>query len=285
VANAQRKQLSPMGIPVKTIAGLLSVAAVSSILGPAAHAADMPLRALPPPPPVFSWTGFYVGGNVDYNWQSSSATWAAAGALPGAAGLVNGQSFSTGASSMSGGFHGGFNWQFASAWVAGIEGDYSFTKAGGGNPQPWINAAGVVGAAGPTQALTGMTSTLDNLATVRGRLGFLVLPTVMLYGTGGGAWGKISEFGNAQSNIPGSLYLANSTFSSTASGWVAGGGLEWMFWHNWTVRWEYLHYDLSAAQNVSVVGTAAGGAASTVSTFGWSGMKVDEVRAGLSYKF
>jgi outer membrane immunogenic protein len=181
---------------------------------------------------------------------------------------------------VSGGFHGGFNWQFASAWVAGVEGDLSLTKAGGGNPQPWIlPATGLP--VGPTFN-TGMTSTLDNLASVRGRFGYLVLPTVLLYATGGGAWGKIQYAANAQNAVAGG-YFANSSFSNTASGWVAGGGLEWMFWHNWTVRWEYLHYDLSAGQNVTVAGSP--GFAAFPSGFSWSGMKVDEVRAGLSYKF
>jgi outer membrane immunogenic protein len=269
-----------MGTPVKTVAGLLSIAAVSSALGTAAYAADMPLRALPPPPPVFSWTGFYVGGNVDYNWQSSSATWAPTPGAFGGFGAINSQSFSTSASAMSGGFHGGFNWQFASAWVAGVEGDISLTKAGGGNPQLWtLTATGLPAAA---TATTGMTSTLKDLASVRGRFGYLVLPTVLLYGTGGAAWGKISDSANAQNGVVGG-YSAAASLSNTASGWVAGGGLEWMFWHNWTVRWEYLHYDLSGAQNASVAGSPP--FAANISSYSWSGMKVDEVRAGLSYKF
>ena len=37
-----------------------------------ALAADLPVKAPryapPPPAPVFSWTGFYIGGNVGYSW-------------------------------------------------------------------------------------------------------------------------------------------------------------------------------------------------------------------------
>ena len=53
---------------MKTLKLILSVAAVvSAVLGiGAASAADLPMKALPytPPPPPFSWTGFYIGGHA-----------------------------------------------------------------------------------------------------------------------------------------------------------------------------------------------------------------------------
>ncbi len=266
-----------MGVTVKIIIRLLSVAVLSTGLNSVVRAADMPIRALPPPVPVFSWTGFYLGAHVGYDWQDSSAAW---NPLPSPAAFgVNAQTGSTNGSSMLGGIHGGFNYEFWGAWVAGVEGDFSWTKAGTNSTQAWVTPAGVLVGGG---AATAMNTTLNDLSSVRGRLGYALWPSVLLYGTGGAAWGRITYSGNAFN--PANGYLSSSAFTNTASGWVAGGGIEWMFWHNWTVRWEYLHYDLSASQAVTAAGRPAGFAAFP-SGFSWSGMTVDEVRAGLTYKF
>lgn len=34
-----------------------------------ARAADLPAPAIAPTPPVYDWTGFYIGGNVGYGWN------------------------------------------------------------------------------------------------------------------------------------------------------------------------------------------------------------------------
>ena len=50
---------------------LLSTAAVVAMSG-AALAADLPTTKGPPlytpPPPIFTWTGAYIGGQVGYEW-------------------------------------------------------------------------------------------------------------------------------------------------------------------------------------------------------------------------
>src|SRR5947208_463020 len=45
-----------------TLAALALGAPVSAV------AADLPVKARPIPVVVYNWTGFYVGGNVDYRW-------------------------------------------------------------------------------------------------------------------------------------------------------------------------------------------------------------------------
>jgi outer membrane immunogenic protein len=64
----------------------------------------------------------------------------------------------------------------------------------------------------------------------------------LLYVKGGGAWVGSNNitFSNLTTNT-------NSTFSNgrTNTGWLAGGGLEWAFAHNWTVRFEYNYIGLS----------------------------------------
>jgi hypothetical protein len=52
---------------------LLAGLALGLIISRGALAADMPLKAqpLPPPPPAYSWTGLYVGGDVGGLWTHS----------------------------------------------------------------------------------------------------------------------------------------------------------------------------------------------------------------------
>ena len=125
----------------------------------------MPIRALPPPVPFFSWTGFYLGAHVGYDWQDSSA---AGNPLPSPAAFgVAAQTGSTNGSSMLGGIHGGFNYEFWGAWVAGVEGDFSWTKAGTNSTLAWVTPAGLPVGGG---AATAMNTTLNDLSSVRGRL-------------------------------------------------------------------------------------------------------------------
>jgi opacity protein-like surface antigen len=55
---------------------LAGIALFALNAGGSAFAADMPVKARPlPPPPVYNWTGFYVGGNIGYSWGRSSNDW------------------------------------------------------------------------------------------------------------------------------------------------------------------------------------------------------------------
>ena len=82
-----------------------------------ANAADVaPRRAAPayvaPAPPVYNWTGFYLGGHVGYGWVNAS---------------VENSSASASGDSAFGGFQLGYNWQaIGSPWVWGLEADASF---------------------------------------------------------------------------------------------------------------------------------------------------------------
>jgi outer membrane immunogenic protein len=110
-----------------------SVVALATIGGSAAMAADMPLKA-PPPPPVFSWTGCYVGIEGGYAWGRSRHR------APNFGGPLAGQIFVGGAeitdtfdvSGGTAGFEYGCNQQFGNYWVFGIEGDWSWSSKKGG---------------------------------------------------------------------------------------------------------------------------------------------------------
>lgn len=101
----------------------------------------------------------------------------------------------------------------------------------------------------------------DFLGSVRGRLGVLITPTALLYGTGGLGIGHLSLNGLGGN--------AGINFDDTHVGWVAGGGLEWMVAENWTAKVEYLHYGFTVKDG----------------SFGSANYDVDAVRVGLNYRF
>jgi outer membrane immunogenic protein len=106
---------------------IASVAAVIALTGPV-YAADLPLKApamAPVEPIAPSWTGFYIGGHGGLGWKSLDGTFSDPnGVISGPINVSSGSH--TGA---VGGFHAGYNWQFAAAWVAGIEGDISLQSS------------------------------------------------------------------------------------------------------------------------------------------------------------
>jgi outer membrane immunogenic protein len=256
------------------LAGIIALFAFASVN--AARAADMPVRApAPMPPPAYSWTGFYIGGDVGGAWTRNTGTY---DPLPSPAVFNNNIiSGGHGGSSMTGGLHAGYNYQFAPIWVAGIEGDWSWAHASGSFHQPatfFTTGAAIPG------SLVGMSSTLDWIASLRGRLGYLVTPNLLAYATGGVAWGQFdyAASNNQGAGAPG--YVLSTAPSSTQVGYVVGGGLEWAMTNNWLVRAEYLFYNFSGGPNVVV--PLAG---NLPSGFSWSSTNVSVARAGLSYKF
>ncbi len=250
----------------------LALIAVVALIGTRALAADMAVKAPPAPVPASapsSWTGFYIGGDVGGAWTSNTGTWTS---LPSPAAFgINIITGSNGGASVTGGFHAGYNYQFAPTWVAGLEGDWSWAAAKGSLSQPWTPPC--------AGCFTNMSSNLDWISSLRGRFGYLVTPTVMAYATGGVAWGK---FAYAANNSNGATYVTNAAFSSTQTGFAVGGGLEWAMTKNWLVRAEYLYYRFNGGPNVVANSTAF---PAFPSGYSWSSTNVSVARAGVSYKF
>ena len=190
-----------------------------------AGAADILSNPLfnPQPTLVQNWSGVYLGGHVGYAWDHRDASiFSPAGAL-----LATG---STSADSMTGGGQLGFNYALTRQWIVGVEADIS-----GAN----LHSTSV-GASGFGQR----DSKIDVFGTVRGRLGY-AWDSLLLYGTGGFAWAdeeivRTQQIGTVNGATPGTVEKA----SAIGTGWAAGGGLEWMFMPNWSLRAEYLHLDI-----------------------------------------
>ena len=152
------------------------------------------------------------------------------------------------------------------------------------------NFTGVSSSAGTTYTTVGKASSnLQYLGTVRGRVGYLVMPTLLAYGTAGFAYGGVSSTvwlatGGSGGTFGGSGGGGSLSYANTQSGWTAGGGVEWMFLPNWSAKAEYLYYSLSngyASTGIIDTNTGAWGYGVGASR-SYNG---NIVRAGVNYHF
>jgi outer membrane immunogenic protein len=282
---------------------LIASAGAAAISG-AALAADVetivPPRVYLPPPVPLLWTGFYLGVNAGGTWSSNNAVDTVA--FPGPCSCLTVPTISaTGAAlanfsvsrndngAFIGGGQIGYNYQFSPSWVAGIEADIQVVAASTSNTQ--FNSA-LANPNFPTIPIFETADALgrvDYLGTARGRIGFLINRTLLIYGTGGLAYGGV----HARTDITQTIGVAPPAFSSgslnnTHAGWTAGGGAEWMFLPKWSVKAEYLYYDLgSVSYTLSPLFTGNAAAPVLISAFPHSTTRFNGniVRAGLNYHF
>ena len=195
------------------------LATVSSLaLAGVASAADLPRKApamTPAAVVAWNWTGFYIGINGGGVWHRAELDgFDAVGGTTAASQTLAGGTF---------GGQIGYNWQSRN-FVYGLEAD--------GN---WVDADGTTLTTNSYGGSFPYHSNLKWLATVRGRIGFLVSPPTLVYLTGGYAVGGVD---NDTTDLGG--FVKNST----KSGWTAGGGFERMLTPRWTVKAEALYVDL-----------------------------------------
>ena len=181
-----------------------------------AFAADMPVKA-----PVCAvgptWTGFYVGLQAGYGWETDP-TYTFGGA----------SSVGFGTKGFVGGATVGYNWQ-TGPLVLGVEGDLSFADVKGS-----AFTSGIIAPCG----VQGCTAKLDWFGTGRLRAGY-AMNNWMPYVTGGVAVGGIK--GSADLGACGA---ATCGFDETRWGYALGGGLEYQFARNWSAKAEYLYINL-----------------------------------------
>jgi outer membrane immunogenic protein len=246
-----------MRLLLGVMAALVLGAPISS-----AVAADLPVKARPVvvPVAVYSWTGFYIGANAGYSWgrdpidvsaTARSRVFRAFG-LPaellvsdtGVVPFVLG----TGTANVNGPLAGGqigYNWQ-SGAFVYGLETDLQWTGQKGGVLFCFPPACG------PGAFQAAVDHKLDWFGTFRARAGWLVDPRVLLYATGGLAYGQVTT--TATGGVVGQPFATLSA-KGTRAGWTVGGGIEGALSNNWTVKAEYLYMDLGNAPSVGASAT------------------------------
>ncbi len=231
-----------------------------------AFAADLPAPIRPPAYllPAYSWTGFYIGGNIGAGWNGLSDT---------NTNLSDtlGSSFSAGTNAQFlGGGQVGVNYQFGNGIVIGAEAMFDWLS----NSQNAIITA--TDPTGMVAANIGMPNARW-LTTVSGRLGY-AWDRVLLYAKGGGTW--------VTTNIPtisvaGTPASFTSTSNTTSSGYTAGFGVEWAFAGNWSVRGEYAYIGLpSQTFTVARATPTFGGEVIT-----YSNRNISMATAAVNYKF
>lgn len=228
------------------------LASLLLLAGGAAMAGDLPTRkgVLPPAPvlpELFSWTGFYAGGQIGYSWGSDRTRFTVLG------GALAGVAFDYAADGVVGGGHAGFNYQIG-GFVLGIEGDVEGLDAKGG-----FNSALAIGRV-----------SRDWQASIRGRVGF-ALDRFMIYGTGGAAFTEYSyRLTNPATGV-------SESAEASRGGWTAGGGVSYALTDHLIGGVEYRYTDFGRASRVAR--SAFAGLASEQETTSHT------VRTSLGYKF
>ncbi len=275
----------------------------------------MPVKALPmkappaamPLPVAYNWTGFYVGAQAGYSWSNttvdSSGSAVGTSTIGDPFGLVAptaaasaaavAQSIKADPHGFIGGGEIGYNWQFAPQWVAGIEADISGAGIKGSDTKSGASLAGGFPFTQLVTASVAAQEKVDWLGTVRGRLGFTPLDRFLVYGTGGLAYGHVNASTTVSENINSPIFgpfpttTAATSDSATRTGWAAGFGFEYGLTQNWTVKAEWLHWDLGSLTYNTILNYTfffglQGGTLMTTSTAHFNG---DIARVGINYKF
>jgi outer membrane immunogenic protein len=295
---------------------MTSVAAVglATGIGASAFAADLPVYTKAPPlAPYYNWTGFYVGADIGYAWKDPTVTFTPNDSV--AANFLNGgiggpvAPISFNDHGVIGGADVGYNWQFNRSWLVGIETDFNVASLEGQGTSSTLG--------GPSGPVCDKNNIRDNdcagrlvsadqeimwFGTLRARAGWLATNDLLLYGTGGFAYGKISESVIASNNGPtpysnsngvvsvvcasgGVCYQGSSDFIGT--GWTAGGGMEYHVPGSAaSIKLEYLFVDLGSGGVVNAIAQKVV-AWTGASSFGanYPNVEFNTVKLGVNWKF
>lgn len=255
---------------------VLCCAATFAYTATSALAADLAAvkSSVPALSPSTIWTGFYAGVNAGATWANNNnvqysnypsyiiPTSTSAPFNAAVASVAGNVSIPTNSSpEFIGGGQLGYNYQFVDKAIVGFETDIQGVVGSSGNTSnvyQIFNYSYVSGRSGALVPATlnnsySASKSLDYLGTARGKIGYLLTPQLSLYATGGLAYGGVSINTFSWQNLSRPAYSdeigpGNSSYSQTRVGWTVGGGLEWMASSSWSIKAEYLYYDLGSVQ-------------------------------------
>lgn len=248
-------------------------------------------------PATYNWSGFYAGLNAGAAFGRSKASTSPDCSLaPGPAYICDNTGGGAGNATVvaasgsgtitdtgfTGGIQAGYNWQRNNI-VYGLETDFGAFNLKGSRQGSGVYLTTVGPQPGDAYTM-GSSFSADWLVTLRGRLGTVVMPNLLVYATGGLALTRLTV-GNDYTDQAGLAGMGAGSSSSSAvkAGWVLGGGLEWALSNNWSVKGEYLYVDFGKVTTTLNMSAGGGGYAQAISTT--SDLSAHVARAGVNYKF
>lgn len=237
------KQLIRIGVVVSSFGAL----ALTAFAGSETYSGKEMKQVAPAPPPEcdYTWTGFYVGAHVGYGWGNADTAF---NPLPNAVSFTDlaVQSLRPEPDGVIAGGQLGYNYQFWHCLVLGAEADFSWNDMSDTvRRSPFDNHAGA-----PFNGTLTAHQDYDWFGTGRLKLGFSPFCRVLLYGTGGLAYGDVHYRANSDFTPQGTIQYPTS-FSETKVGWTAGAGAEYAITHRWSIKVEYLYFDLGDENRVA----------------------------------
>jgi outer membrane immunogenic protein len=254
------------------------LAGAAFFAGGTAFAADLPARMPVKAPiigPAFSWTGCYLGAHIGVGRSTTTFSDPTAPAIAPVIITSTGQTIPIESDpGFIGGGQIGCDYQFASNWVIGLAGDFSWAKIDGEGTDPFF--------LGKNANPINMRARTDFLATVTGRLGY-AFDRFMLYAKGGAAWTHDKYSFAPLSNFNSSFCFINigctAVGSETRLGWTAGLGFEWALATHWSALVELDYYGFGTK---GVPFTAAGATGPHIFDVKQS---FEAMKVGLNYRF
>jgi outer membrane immunogenic protein len=277
---------------------LASVAVSALTIGHSGNAADLArpvLKAPPPPAPVWSWTGCFVGGQVGWGWQRNKVAQSQFNTFTTAGVLRILSSSSSGSINSSGGVFGGqvgCDYQFAGGFVIGVQGTFLGSDINGLSQDPHNGVVQTVNVPGPgifpsTFGGGSIGVRTRYLESVTGRLGWAGWsPQTLFYVRGGGAWVDTQLDMRTSAIGAFTVFPGSPIFDTKYSGWTVGGGVEWMIYNNWSAFVEYNFYDFKNKTLFSRDGTPHIGPGININgrTLA-SDVTISTVTIGVNYRF
>jgi outer membrane immunogenic protein len=278
----------------KLVMGTIAAASMTA----SAYAADLPARVMAPPPPpipLCTWCGFYVGVNGGGAFTRAQSlpyfeTFGGAPFFP----AVGAAEFGP-LPSRSGGFGGGqvgINWQWG-MFVAGAELDAQairLNSAVATTITPYLAAGNAISIA--------TTQRIDYFGTARGRVGIAFGGpgwwgpggyggpgwggSVLVYATGGFAYAGVRD-GFVMTDTFG--FTAANIGNNGRTGFAAGGGIEWLFLPNWSIKGEYQYIGLRRGPNAAAVETVGGLGTAFAIRRTDPAIQMHTARIGINYHF
>lgn len=233
-----------------------------------------------PGTPLPNWTGFYAGLNVGGGWSDDPVHFInGVGPFgPAIAATAIPSPLTPGARGFVGGGQAGYNFQSGPV-VYGIEADFQYADVNG-------TSTALKSVAGFPTLVTTANNKVEWVGTLRPRVGMTFGPAVLIYATAGLAYGQAES--SASTTVVGppgttcgtSALCSVGSASVTRAGWTAGFGAEYALSHAWSVKLEYLYYDLGRVtyNMISTLTPTAGMQGSVI-------LQENLARVAFNYKF